>query len=231
VVVVAQSFDEPMLAGSGSARGVPARAASRHAHGRLDATHSGTRYEDLYADPPPWDIGRPQPAFEALADAGLIRGRVLDAGCGTGEHTLLAASLGLDATGVDLATNALRAAEQKARDRGLAVRFIHHDARRLDGLGETFDTVLDCGLFHLFAGADRTTYVDSLRSVLRPGGRYFMLGFSNQESGAWPHKLSRDEIVVAFADGWRVDSIEPAIIEDRAVSGGVRAWRVAVTRS
>ena len=56
---------------------------------------------DLYASPPPWDIGRPQPAFLGLARAGLIRGRVLDAGCGTGEHTLMAAGLGLDATGAD----------------------------------------------------------------------------------------------------------------------------------
>jgi hypothetical protein len=39
--------------------------------------------EDLYASPPPWDIGRPQPAFLALATAGAIRGRVLDAGCGS----------------------------------------------------------------------------------------------------------------------------------------------------
>ncbi len=59
---------------------------------------------DLYASPPPWDIGRPQPALLGLARAGLVRGRVLDAGCGTGEHTLMAASLGLDATGIDLAS-------------------------------------------------------------------------------------------------------------------------------
>ena len=49
--------------------------------------------EDLYASTPPWDIGRPQPAFLALARVGAITGRVLDAGCGTGEHTLMAAAL------------------------------------------------------------------------------------------------------------------------------------------
>jgi hypothetical protein len=42
--------------------------------------------EDLYTSPPPWDIGRPQPAFRALADAGAIQGRVLDVGCGTGAN-------------------------------------------------------------------------------------------------------------------------------------------------
>ena len=61
----------------------------------LDASYAGT---------PPWDIGRPQPAFLALAEAGTIRGRVLDVGCGTGEHSLMAASMGLEATGIDSAS-------------------------------------------------------------------------------------------------------------------------------
>src|SRR5258706_1571198 len=73
--------------------------------------------DDLYASPPPRDIGRPQPAFLALADAGAIWGRVLDVGCGTGEHVLVCAGLGLDATGVDLAVAALHAADPKARPR------------------------------------------------------------------------------------------------------------------
>src|SRR5919202_5979339 len=80
--------------------------------------------DDLYTSSPPWDIGRPQPAFVALADRGAIQGRVLDVGCGTGEHVLLCAGLGLDATGVDLASRALRAAEDKARERGLVARFL-----------------------------------------------------------------------------------------------------------
>ena len=52
---------------------------------------------------PPWDIGRSQPAFAELAERGLLAGRVLDAGCGTGEHTLMAAALGREATGFDVA--------------------------------------------------------------------------------------------------------------------------------
>jgi len=202
----------------------------RGGHRRPKLTQSGIRHDDLYASAPPWDIGRPQPAFQALADAGLINGRVLDAGCGTGEHALLAARLGLNAMGVDLAGNALRTAERKAHDRGLIARFVRHDARRLADLGVVFDTVLDCGLFHLFADADRAAYVDALRSVLPRGGRYFMLGFSEREPGEWPHKLSRDEIAAAFVDGWRVDSVEPTTIETRT-GQGVHAWRASLTRS
>jgi hypothetical protein len=42
-----------------------------------------------------WDIGRSQPAIARLAARGVFAGEVLDAGCGTGEHTLLITSLGL----------------------------------------------------------------------------------------------------------------------------------------
>jgi cyclopropane fatty-acyl-phospholipid synthase-like methyltransferase len=188
--------------------------------------------DDLYTSSPPWDIGRPQPAFVALADRGAIQGRVLDVGCGTGEHVLLCAGLGLDATGVDLASRALRAAEDKARERGLVARFLLLDARHLADLGESFDTVLDCGLFHIFAEQDRAAFVDSVRSVLAPSGRYFMLCFSDQQPGTWgPHRIRRDEITGAFAEGWRVDAIEPATIDVTIDPEGIRAWLVALTRT
>ncbi|MGW3818390.1 class I SAM-dependent methyltransferase [Streptomyces sp. NPDC005046] len=198
-----------------------------------DATNPWQWLDDLYAVRPPWEIGHPQPAFLDLARSGAIRGRVLDVGCGTGEHALMCADLGLEVIGVDLATTALRAAEDKARRRGAAVRFLHHDARRLTALGERFDTVLDSGLFHMLDPDDRAAFTGGLRAVLRPGGRYFMLCFSDREpkTGArGPHRLTRHDITDAFADALRVDSIEPATIEITLDPAGIRAWRVAVTR-
>ena len=188
---------------------------------------------DLYAYPPPWDIGRPQPAFAALAEAGAIRGRVLDASCGTGEHVLMCAALGLDVTGVDLSASALRAAQAKARDRGLTARFLRQDARHLAHLGERFGTVLDCGLFHVFTDADRRLYTDSLRAALEPGGRHFMLCFSNRQPGQWGpvRKITREEITATFAGGWRVDSVQPAIIDITADPAGIRAWLAVLTRT
>src|ERR1700722_8715041 len=90
--------------------------------------HTPEEFDASYAGTPPWDIGRPQPMFMALANAGALRGRVLDAGCGTGEHALMAARLGLDVTGIDAAPAAIARAQAKASERGLAARFIVWDA-------------------------------------------------------------------------------------------------------
>lgn len=167
--------------------------------------HDLTRFhhDELYASTPPWDIGHPQPAFQALADTGKIHGRVLDVGCGTGEHALMAACL--------------RPGRHRHRPRG------HRTGYRRNGL------------LHIFTDDERATYISGLRAVLPPGGRYFHLGFSDREPGNWSHrrvrKLTQAEIVAAFADGWRIDSIEPANLEITTDPGGIQAWLVAATRT
>jgi 2-polyprenyl-3-methyl-5-hydroxy-6-metoxy-1,4-benzoquinol methylase len=93
--------------------------------------------------------------LDHLATAGKLVGRVLDVGCGTGEHALVAASLGYEAVGVDMSKRAIELAKTKAAERGMEARFVVADVLRLDDLGEQFDAVLDCGLFHVFDDSQR----------------------------------------------------------------------------
>jgi SAM-dependent methyltransferase len=193
--------------------------------------HTPQDFDDSYDGTPPWDIGQPQPLFVALAKVGELHGRVLDAGCGTGEHAIMAAKLGLDTTGIDISPKAIRIAEQKAGEQAAAVHFRVWSALRLSELGETFDTVLDSGLFHCFDDQDRAAYVASLKAVTAPGSRCFLACFSDRQPGVWgPRRVSQAEIRESFAGGWRVDSIEPAqfqILHDPPVA---EAWLVRLTR-
>src|SRR5882757_6989626 len=53
------------------------------------------RFNEAYENrTAPWVIGEPQPAIVGLEQTGVLRGRMLDAGCGLGEHTILLTRLG-----------------------------------------------------------------------------------------------------------------------------------------
>lgn len=183
--------------------------------------------------PAPWDIGRAQPAFARLADDGLLSGRLLDVGCGTGEHVLLAAAHGADAMGVDLSGLAIEKARAKAAERGLTARFEPADALHLELLGERFGTVIDSGLFHVFDDADRPRYVTSLASVVEPGGTYYMMCFSDEQPGVWgPRRVREEEIRAAFADGWEIMSLAPDQFTINPIHGNTvaRAWLAVIRR-
>jgi SAM-dependent methyltransferase len=186
----------------------------------------------------PWDIGRPQPAFLRLADDGLLAGQVLDAGCGTGEHTLLAASYGADALGIDVSPLAIERARAKAAERGIKARFEVADALNLADLGLTFDTIIDSGLFHVFDDEGSARYVGSLALVLRPGGTCYLMCFSDRQPGtAGPRRVSEAELRAAFGQGWTVRSIvadtfdlQPAGVAFFGTTTA-QAWLATITRT
>ena len=82
-------------------------------------------------------------------------------------------------------------------------------------------------------------YVEGLASVLKPGGRLFLLCFSDEEPGEQgPRRVSRKETEDAFAEGWVVESIEPSRYEVRPdlkdftfSEGGPKAWFAVVRRA
>jgi ubiquinone/menaquinone biosynthesis C-methylase UbiE len=193
-------------------------------------------FESLYAGQAPWDIGRPQKQFIDVADQ--ITGSVLDAGCGTGDTALFLSSRGRKVTGIDFLEDPIRRAKRKAAERSVSVTFLVKDATTLKDWSERFDNVIDSGLFHVFSDADRKKYVEGLATVLKSGGRAFLMCFSNEEPGTQgPRRISQKELHDAFAEGWAVESIKPVRFEvapnlkDFTFSeGGPKAWFAVIRR-
>ena len=202
----------------------------------MSAVPDRSTFEALYAGQAPWDIGKPQKPFIDVADR--IGGAVLDAGCGTGDTALFLASRGCRVTGIDFLEEPIRRARRKAAERGLSATFLVKDAMTLKDWSERFDNVIDSGLFHVLSDGDRRRYVEGLATVLKPGGRLFLLCFSDEGPGTQgPRRVSQKELHDAFAEGWSIESVEPVRVEVRPdlkdfpfSEGGPKAWFAIIRR-
>lgn len=153
----------------------------------------------------PWVIGEPQPAIVALERSGWICGSVLDAGCGTGEHTIHLARLGYEVLGIDASEHAIEQARANAVERNVAARFEVADALQLSD-DPTYDTVVDSALFHIFDVGDRGRYVRSLHRACRPGALVHVLALADTGPGFGP-QISDPVIRDAFGEGWVLEDL------------------------
>ncbi|WP_102144665.1 class I SAM-dependent methyltransferase [Mycobacterium hubeiense] len=176
----------------------------------MDATPSLSLFNEAYESrTAPWVIGEPQPAIVELERAGWIRSKVLDVGCGAGEHTIMLTRLGYDVLGIDFAPHAVAQARENAAAKGVDARFEVADALRL-GTEPGYQTVVDSALFHIFDDADRARYVRSLHTACRPGGVVHVLALSDAGRGLGP-QVSEADIREAFTDGWELEALDTAI--------------------
>jgi SAM-dependent methyltransferase len=173
----------------------------------MDSTPTLSRFDDAYKSrTAPWVIGEPQPAIVELQRAGWIHSKVLDIGCGTGEHTILLTRLGYDVLGIDFAPHAVEQARANAAEQGVDARFEVADAMNL-GAEPGYHTIVDSALFHIFDDADRVRYVSSLQTAVLPGGLVHVLALSDAGRGFGP-QVSETDIREAFGDGWGLEALD-----------------------
>ncbi len=193
------------------------------------------RFDAAYEGEPPWDLGRPQGPFVEAADQ--ITGSVLDVGCGTGDNALFFAQRGQPVMGIDFVEFPVNQAKRKAEELGAEAEFVQMDVLKLTSMDRRFQSVIDCGLFHVLSDADRLAYVEGLAHVTELGGKVFLMCFSDKEpAGPGPRRISQDELRDAFGDGWTVESMVPTQFEPNPESktefadGGPKAWFAVIRR-
>ena len=98
--------------------------------------------------------------------------RVLDVACGTGNTAIPAARAGAQVIGVDIASNLVTQARERARQAGVTAEFREGDAEQLDFPDAAFDVVISV-FGAMFAPRPERVAAELLR-VCRPGGTIAM---------------------------------------------------------
>lgn len=113
------------------------------------------------------------PAIRALVERYGMK-RALDAGCGSGFHSIVLAQLGVEVTALDLSPEMLRMTEENARTYHVEIKTLRAAFQDIPAAWrEMFDAVFVMGnsLPHLLSYQELADSLRSLMAVLRPGGR------------------------------------------------------------
>ena len=139
-------------------------------------------YREKSSDEIPWNRETLPDALKDLVDSGRVHPcRAVDLGCGAGHYAIALAGLGFRMTGIDFSDAAIRMARENAHRKGAACRFFAADVLGdLKEVDDTFDFAYDWELLHHIFPEDRETYVHNVSRLIKPGGQYLSVCFSEE---------------------------------------------------
>ncbi len=137
-------------------------------------------YRDVSPDRIPWNNPVPPGILREAVQANVPeRGRIVDLGCGAGNHVIWFAKMGYRVTGIDISESALGIARGAASKAGVDCGWIAADVTRdLPRFRAKFDFAYDWEMLHHIFPEDREGYVGSVPSLLKPRCKYLSVCFS-----------------------------------------------------
>jgi len=166
-------------------------------------------YREYPLEELPWELGRPREVLIRVIESGKVKpGNALDICCGAGTNTVYMAQKGFNITGLDISSQAIKYARQKARKAGVKIRFIVGNALDFPFEDEEFDFVFDMGCFHHILIEDREKFIEGLCRILkRDKGQYLLVCFSNRNGPAWNH-FTKEQLIQYFSNRFKFQNVE-----------------------
>jgi cyclopropane fatty-acyl-phospholipid synthase-like methyltransferase len=178
-------------------------------------------YKEMSPEDIPWNIVDPPEILQALITGHVLRPcKVMELGCGAGNYVIHFAKNGFDAAGVDISENAIGMARKAALRAGVSCTFIAADVLGdMAEIDDEFDFVYDWELLHHIFPDDRERYIGNASRLLKPGGRYLSVSFSEkskQFGGAGKYRKTPLGTVLYFSGETELKRLlkERFVVED-----------------
>ena len=158
----------------------------------------------------PWDLGQAAPPFDTFLHSpdAMPAGNMAVLGCGAGHECLLFASRGFTVTAIDFAPSAISAVTEsfeKAGVLGTRGLVLQRDVFDLQDLEGQFDYVLEHTCFCAIHPSRRKLYAQQVLALLKPEGKLIGLWWLVDKPGNPPYAVSKEDILSAFSDYFRLD--------------------------
>ncbi len=132
----------------------------------------------------PWIYETPPTVLVELINSHKIKPcKTIDLGCGTGNYAIYLGSKGFNVTGVDNSAAAITIAIRNANEKVIKVNFYTTDVLGdLKDIEYNYDFAYDWELLHHIFPDKRQIYVKNIYNLLKPGGTYLSVSFSEKDS-------------------------------------------------
>jgi 2-polyprenyl-3-methyl-5-hydroxy-6-metoxy-1,4-benzoquinol methylase len=137
-------------------------------------------YREMPIEEIPWNSADPPGLLVQLVDTKKVEPcRVVEFGCGAGNAAVYLASKGFSVTGIDFSERAVEIARGASQKKGVDCRFVAADLLGdLSAVKTRFDFAFDWEVLHHVFPEYRGKYLDNVCGLIRPGGHYLTVCFS-----------------------------------------------------
>lgn len=136
------------------------------------------------------------------------KGKALDVGCGSGEHSIWLAQQGFEVTGIDMFEEAISMATKLSEESNIKLTLFKVDLFAYSRTGE-FDLVYDSGCLHSLVGGDRVRYKQKVTEWLAPNGTFVLMHWGKRNVWDWrpigPKRKSKNSIIKLFEPELQLD--------------------------
>ncbi len=142
--------------------------------------------DEIYSTVPlekiPWNIETPPDLLKKVVDTHLDKtSKIIELGCGAGNYVIYLAGKGFDVTGVDISPKAIDIAKKSMNKKGVKCKFVVSNVLSdMTEIIDNYDFAYDWELLHHIFPEDREKYINNVYRLLKPGGAYLSVFFSEE---------------------------------------------------
>jgi len=116
-----------------------------------------------------------------MLDASIKKGRLLDAGCGSGKYSLPLKMRGFDVVGMDVSLRALRMLSESSKSRDVDIDILAGNVFQLPFTDGSFDIVWCYGVLQHLLSKERESAISEFQRILRKEGLMFLEVFGKDD--------------------------------------------------